>query len=290
MAPPAGQTPGARLYRIFHVSHPALPLPGKDGIDPGKSSRQALSPHPRTTAPGRGEKMSASRRNPGLDAATTPDRVISGPPVFLRGIRHTCRPAHRPPRPRPAVPPPGRAGPVPRYSRPESPGHPAPAGWLRTPRGSSPGRRTRPARHFRGGEARSIRPRPPDAHRKPGNRSPRKPEEEKNFPGRESSRRSRGKRAPFPGFRKTPFPTRRGTPSPPRPRRPEGSIPADGFGKRHPHHHLPGRTECSGRRERRFRMRAFPRYPRDSNTDPVDSPRRQIPHVVPPPPERSCSR
>ncbi len=103
MAPPAGQTPGARLHWIIHVSHPALPFPGKDGIDPGKSPCRAFFPHPRTTAPGRGEKISAFRRNPGLDAATTPDRVISGPPVFLRGIRRTCRPARQPPRPRPAA-------------------------------------------------------------------------------------------------------------------------------------------------------------------------------------------
>ncbi len=274
MAPSAGQTPGARLHWIIHVSHPALPFPGKDGIDPGKSPCRAFFPHPRTTAPGRGEKISAFRRNPGLDAATTPDRVISGPPVFLRGIRRTCRPARQPPRPRPAAPPPGQAGPVPRYSRPEIPGCPAPAGWIRASRGPSPGRRARPARHFQGGETRTIRPRPPDAHRKPGNRSPRKPEEEKNFPRSEPFRHSQGKRAPLSGFRKSSFPTRRGTPAPPRPRRPEGSIPADGFGKRRPHRHPPGGIECSERREQRSRMRVFPRYPRDSTTDPAGFPRR----------------
>ena len=266
-------------------------------LSPGKMAltraRAPAGPFPHTPGPPHrygGEKISAFRRNPGLDAATTPDRVISGPPVFLRGIRRTCRPARRPPRPRPAAPPPGQAGPVPRYSRPESPGCPASAGWIRAPRGPSPGRRARPARHFQGGETRTIRPRPSHAHRKPGNRSPRKPEEEKNFPGSESSRHSRGKRVPLPGFRKNSFPTRRGTPSPPRPRRPEGSIPADGFGKRRPHRHPPGEIECSERREQRSRMRVFPRYPRDSTTDPAGSPRRQIPHAVPPPPERSCSR
>ena len=98
-------------------------------LSPGKMAltraRAPAGPFPHTPGPPHrygGEKISAFRRNPGLDAATTPDRVISGPPVFLRGIRRTCRPARRPPRPRPAAPPPDRAGPVPRYSRPESPG------------------------------------------------------------------------------------------------------------------------------------------------------------------------
>lgn len=48
MAPPAGQTPGARLYRIFHVSHPALPLPGKEALT---RARAPARPFPRTPGP-----------------------------------------------------------------------------------------------------------------------------------------------------------------------------------------------------------------------------------------------
>lgn len=121
--PSAHRTRARLIFRTVHVSHPAPHFPGKKRNWLAQEPPQFPFSTPRHAAPGRrSEKIPAGRKNPEGIPRRTPGPISSEPPVSLRGIRRFCQPARRPPQPRTAAPPPGRAGTVPRSPVPENPG------------------------------------------------------------------------------------------------------------------------------------------------------------------------